>query len=237
MSKMDNKAKIAIIGGGVAGASSALYFGQLGLDVTLFEKDESLISGPPWCHLHAGGNLYREISDAQCVALLKQSIDFLRFYPYVVDYRPTVIVLPITDSSTPEALLPRLELLTREYEAYIAKDSKNEVLGTPENYYQIYTKETILLLREKELVKTPKTSDEWMIPVAKNLDLEKVQFPLILVQEYGLNLFRLAAGTSLTLESLDNVTLHTNCIVHNVQKNFEVNGYDVSFIKNDNSFY
>ncbi|MEN8727108.1 MAG: FAD-dependent oxidoreductase [Sulfurovum sp.] len=229
----DNKAKIAIIGGGAAGSSAALYFGQLGLNVTLIEKDESLVSGPPWCHLHAGGNLYREISDAQCITLLKQSIDFLRFYPFVVDYRPTVIVLPTTDSSTPEALLPRLELLTNEYKAHIAKDPKNEVLGKPENYYQIYTKEDIKCLREKELAKRPKTSDEWMVPVAKNIDLDKVQFPLIMVQEYGLNLFRLAAGAEMTLEALDSVTLHTNSIVYNVQQNFETEGWNISYVKED----
>lgn len=231
----DTSKKIAIIGGGVAGASAAIYFGGLGLNVTLFEKDESLISGPPWCHLHAGGNLYREISDAQCVSLLKQSIDFLRFYPFVVDYRPTVIILPTTDSSTPEALLPRLEMLTREYEAHIAKDPDNEVLGKPENYYKIYSKEQIEALKEKEVVKTPKTSDEWMIPVAKNIDLDKVQFPLILVQEYGLNLFRLAAGSALMLESMENVTLNTQSIVHNVQKNFEREGWDISYVKDDDS--
>ena len=229
----DNKAKIAIIGGGVAGSSAALYFGQLGLNVTLFEKDASLVSGPPWCHLHAGGNLYREISDAQCITLLKQSIDFLRFYPFVVDYRPTVIVLPTTDSSTPRALLPRLELLTAEYKAHIAVDPKNEVLGKPENYYQIYTKEDIKRLREKELAKTPKTSDEWMVPVAKNIDLDKVQFPLIMVQEYGLNLFRLAAGAEMTLEALDSVTLHTNSIVYNVQQNVDTEGWNISYVKDD----
>jgi hypothetical protein len=229
----DNKAKIAIIGGGVAGSSAALYFGQLGLNVTLFEKDASLVSGPPWCHLHAGGNLYREISDAQCITLLKQSIDFLRFYPFVVDYRPTVIVLPTTDSSTPSALLPRLELLTAEYKAHIALDPKNEVLGKPENYYQIYTKEDIKRLREKELAKRPKTSDEWMIPVAKNIDLDKIQFPLIMVQEYGLNLFRLAAGAEMTLEALDSVTLHTNSIVYNVQQNVETEGWNISYVKDD----
>ncbi|RUM70980.1 MAG: FAD-dependent oxidoreductase, partial [Sulfurovum sp.] len=87
---IDKKVKIAIIGGGVAGATTALYLGKREVDVTLFEKEPSLVSGPPFCHLHAGGNLYREISDEQCLKLLKQSIDFLRFYPFVVDYRPTV---------------------------------------------------------------------------------------------------------------------------------------------------
>ena len=235
MIEKNKKAKIAIVGGGVAGASAALYFGQLGLDVTLFEKETSLVSGPPFCHLHAGGNLYREISDTQCVTLLKQSIDFLRFYPFIVDYRPTVIVLPLSDSGTPEALLLRLDLLTREYEALIAQDADNKVLGESENYYKRYDRSEIEVLKQQELVKTPKNCDEWMIPVAKNIDLNNVQFPLIMVQEYGLNLFRLAAGTALMLESLESVTLHMESIVHNIQKNCTNDAWIVSYLKEDKS--
>lgn len=235
MIKKDSKAKIAIVGGGVAGASAARYFGNLGLNVTLFEKEEGLISGPPFCHLHAGGNLYREISDAQCVALLKQSIDFLRFYPYIVDYRPTVIVLPISDSSTPAALLPRLKLLTKEYETLISQDADNKVLGESKDYYRTYDHTELVALKAKEIVNKPASCDEWMISVAKNIDLDKVQFPLIMVQEYGLNLFRLAAGVSLSLEHMSSVTLHTESIVHNVQKACDDDGWIVSYVKNDSS--
>ncbi|MEA3455117.1 MAG: FAD-dependent oxidoreductase [Campylobacterota bacterium] len=212
------EAKIAIIGGGVAGASMALYLGQLGLKVTLFEKRESLVSGPPFCHLHAGGNLYREISDEQCITLLKQSIDFLRFYPFIIDYRPTVIALPVSDSGTPDALLARLELLRQEYEALIQADPDNKVLGESSEYYRLYEREQVELLRHKPVTTQPKTSDEWMIPVAKNIDLDKVQFPLIMVQEYGLNLFRLAAGSSLALEQIESATMRTKTIVTNVEE-------------------
>ena len=66
MNKKD-KISVAIIGAGVAGSTAALYFGQLGLNVTVFEKESSLVSGPPFCHLHTGGNLYPEISDEQCL--------------------------------------------------------------------------------------------------------------------------------------------------------------------------
>lgn len=218
---MLKKAKIAIIGGGVAGASTALYLGQLGLDVTLFEKEPSLVSGPPFCHLHAGGNLYREISDKQCVTLLKQSIDFLRFYPFVVDYRPTVIALPTTDSGTPDALLPRLKLLTKEYETLINADENNKVLGESAHYYKLYEKEDLERLKKYSIVEKPKTSDEWMIPVAKNINLDKVQFPLIMVQEYGLNLFRLASGATLALQQLESVNLRTKTTVTNIQENKE----------------
>jgi len=236
MKNNHKKPKIAIIGGGVAGSSAALYFGHLGLNVSLFEKEKSLISGPPFCHLHAGGNLYREISDAQCVTLLKQSIDFLRFYPFIVDYRPTVIVLPLSDKTTPEALLPRLELLTAEYESLIKKDKENEVLGQSQNYFKSYTREQVESLAEKETVLTPKSCDEWMIPVAKRIDLDKVQFPLIMVQEYGLNLFRLAAGTSLVLEDLETVKLHTQSIVYNIQKMGDNAGWELAYIKKEESF-
>ena len=234
---INEKAKIAIVGGGVAGSSIALYLGQLGLNVTLFEKETSLVNGPPFCHLHAGGNLYREISDEQCIKLLKQSIDFLHFYPFVVDYRPTVIVLPRSDSSRPDALLPRLELLKGEYEALIAADVNNKVLGESSDYYKLYSRDEIELLKEQSIVVKPQSSDEWMIPVAKNIDLDKVQFPLIMVQEYGLNLFRLAAGASLALEELDSVTLRTKTIVSNIQEKCNSNAWNITYIKEDETHH
>jgi len=227
--------KIAIIGGGVAGATTALYLGRRGVKVTLFEKESTLVSGPPFCHLHAGGNLYREISDEQCVKLLKQSIDFLRFYPFVVDYRPTVIALPTTDKGTPENLLARLDLLTHEYAKLIEEDANNKVLGEPNAYYRCYSKEAMEALKERAMVERPHSMDEWMIPVAKNMALNKVQFPLIMVQEYGLNLFRLAGGVSVSLKELSSVTLKTNTIVHNLQKESISDSWELFYIENDES--
>ncbi len=230
-----NKAKIAIVGGGVAGSTAALYFGELGLDVTLFEKESSLICGPPFCHLHAGGNLYREISDAQCLALLRQSIGFLRYYPYCVDYRPTVIALPATDKTSPQELMPRLKLLQNAYAELIKKDAANEVLGKPDTYFKLYSKEKLESLRSQNLPTNPSTNDEWMISVAKHIDFEQVQFPLILVQEYGLNLFRLSAGLSLSLENNTHVTLHTSSIVHNIQRSCKSGKWQLSYVKDEQS--
>ncbi len=225
--------KIAIIGGGVAGATTALTLGEMGADVTLFEQEPSLISGPPFCHLHAGGNLYREISDSQCVALLRQSIAFLRRYPFCVDYRPTVIATLVTDKADPTALLPRLQLLVKEYKALIAQDAANAVLGDPETYYRTYDKETLLKLREQEPLATPHTDDEWMIPVARSIDLEKMKFPLMMVQEYGLNLFRLAAGVSLMLKELPTVTLQLQSKVTAISP--KERGWEITYKKEGTS--
>ncbi|MEA3499365.1 MAG: FAD-dependent oxidoreductase [Campylobacterota bacterium] len=212
-------AKIAVIGAGVAGATAALYLGEIGLDVTLFEEKPDLVSGPPFCHLHAGGNLYREIPDSQCITLLKESIDLLRFYPHSIDYRPTVIIIPKNDNIDPKELHPRLKKLQNEYQQLINSDIKNKVLGESKNYFKFYNRDEIEEIKNKQIVKQPKTLDEWMIPVSKNIDLDKVKFPFVIVQEYGLNLFRLCASVSLSLESLSNCDTKTDTKVINITKN------------------
>ncbi|MDN5621091.1 MAG: FAD-dependent oxidoreductase [Psychrobacter sp.] len=208
--------RVGILGGGTAGSTIAIRLAALGLETYLFEKKKSLIDGPPMCHLHAGGNLYREIPDEDCVALLKQCIDILRLYPYTIDVRPTVFAVPTRDEGLPEDLLPRLDILTEAYQELIEQDVNNKVLGEPEDYYQLYSHEQLLELSEREQVEVPSTVDEWMIPVAKYLDLNKVKFPLIVVQEYGWNIFRLAASAQLALEEYDHAHVFTDTTVQKV---------------------
>ena len=228
------KAKIAVVGGGIAGTTIALYLSEIGLDVKLFEKGTSLVNGPPICHLHAGGNLYREISDEQCVTLLKESIDLVRFYPNAVDYRPTVIAVPKNDSGTPKELYKRLNLLHNEYEALIQSDSKNKVLGDSSHYYKLYDKKELELLREKKAPKKPMNLDDWMIPVAKNIDFNMLQFPLVIVQEYGLNLFRLSASVSLALESKNNCEVLLKHKVTDIKKS-QNDTWSISYKNEDES--
>jgi len=159
--------KVAIVGGGVAGVTTALALGNLGLDVTLFEKKKTLISGPPFCHLHAGGNLYREIPTKDCITLLRQSIDFAKLYPFAIDKRPTIFATPTYDPNNPLDLIDRLNTLKDEYKKLVAKDSSNLVLGNPDNYYEIFSKEQLLEIAKKDIVATPKTNEEWLIPFAK----------------------------------------------------------------------
>ena len=233
MSTIKNNVKIAIVGGGIAGSSIAIYLGKLGLNVTLFEKNDSIVSGPPICHLHAGGNLYREISNTQCITLLKESIDLLKLYPNSIDYRPTVLAVPKEDGGKPEDIYDRLELLKIEYKKLIKQDNSNEVLCSSDDYFKIYDKETVEYLKTKDIVKNPSNFDEWMIPVAKNLDFEKLKFPLIMVQEYGLNIFRLSASAVLMLENINTAKLLTNTKVTNIIEDKVKDGYIVEYENND----
>jgi hypothetical protein len=190
--------KVAIIGGGITGSSIAMYFKNLGVDVTLFEKND-LISGPPICHLHAGGNLYREITLKEKIALLKESVNFIRLYPQAIDYRPTVVVVPKEDEGDPNDLIETLEILKNEYKKLVKIDEKNKVLGEVEDYYKLFYRDDLEKLKSKKIVKNPKTLEEWMIPFAKKVDLDNIKYPVILVQEFGVNVFRLAAIAKMVL--------------------------------------
>ncbi len=216
--------KVGIIGGGVAGSTIAIRLAALGVETYLFESKASLIDGPPMCHLHAGGNLYREIPDNDCVELLKQSIDMLRMYPHSIDVRPTIIAIPKRDEGNPEDLLPRLQLLTREYEAMITADPANKVLGEAEDYYRLYDRQQLQALLEANDSdpslfpegQIPQELDHWVVNAAKHLNLDKLKFPIVAVQEYGWNIFRLAASAQIALGCYPNAHLLLNTQVINV---------------------
>ncbi|WP_448247786.1 FAD-dependent oxidoreductase [Thalassotalea agariperforans] len=207
---LNSETKVAIIGGGVAGSTIALRFAELGIDTTLIEKGPSLVNGPPICHLHAGGNLYREISDEQCLTLLQQSIDTVKVYPHSVNIRPTVIALPLTDQGKPADLLPRLELLRAKYAALVAQDKSNKVLGEPEDYFRFYSRAELESLREQPIPTYAQQESDWLIAFAQKVDLARLQFPVLLVQEYGLSAFRFAAIASLAIEKLPSCHLQSN---------------------------
>ncbi|EPR4992605.1 FAD-dependent oxidoreductase [Vibrio navarrensis] len=201
---------IAVVGGGVAGATAAIHFSELGYAVTLIEKGPSLVNGPPICHLHAGGNLYREISTQQCIDLLKQSIDSVRLFPASINIRPTIIAVPRSDAGEAEELLPRLAIIREAYRDLVREDARNQVLGEPDDYFKLYSKADLARLARLTQPEQPKTFDDWCIPFAKNTDLEQLKYPVIMVAEYGWSVFRLSAIATLALERFPASTVMCN---------------------------
>lgn len=225
---LSSDVKIAIIGGGVAGSTIALRFAELGIDTTLIEKGPSLVNGPPMCHLHAGGNLYREISDEQCLTLLKQSIDTVKVYPHSINVRPTVIALPKADNGQPEDLLPRLKKLRNRYSELVAQDNRNKVLGEVSNYFRFYSRDEIDALANKPIPAKAKKNSDWLISFAQHVDLDSLKFPVLLVQEYGWSAFRMAAITSLAIERLPSCHLQMSSQVIAITRQDNESGWQVS---------
>ncbi|MGR4989305.1 FAD-dependent oxidoreductase [Vibrio rotiferianus] len=222
---------IAIVGGGVAGSTAAIHFAELGFKVSVIEKGVSLVNGPPICHLHAGGNLYREISEEQCLDLLTQSIDTIRLYPHTLNARPTIIAVPHTDGGDPEALLSRLETIKQAYQTLVAQDERNQVLGKPDEYYKLYSKEALLDLAKQIQPEHPQTINDWCIPFAQHADLDALKYPVVAVQEYGWSVFRLAAVANMTLAHLPNVDVITQAEL--VQSNWNGSDWSLTYINGD----
>ena len=110
---------IGVIGGGVSGVVTALELAKNGVETVLFEQKNSVVNGPPFCHLHAGGNLYPDISDEQCRILMKQSIEMARLFPQSIDKRPTFISIPKTQKYDVNKIQSRLEMLVEYYKTLI----------------------------------------------------------------------------------------------------------------------
>ncbi|WP_179352682.1 FAD-dependent oxidoreductase [Winogradskyella vidalii] len=245
MSKIYN---VGVIGGGVSGVVIALELAKYGVDTVLFEQRESVVNGPPFCHLHAGGNLYPDISDEQCKVLMKQSIEMARLFPQSIDKRPTFISVPKTAKYDLDKIKNRLNMLVDYYETLIDEDPLNEILGAPKDYYKTYSKADLEALSEQPTHKNPKTSDEWLSNTIKLIDYEKLKTPVILVQEYGWNLFRLAAQAQLALDKTNQCELNINTTVTNIKDvrnenldyNWEINTekdvYKVNYLVNSCGF-
>ncbi len=214
---MNKVYSVGIIGGGVSGVVIALQLAELGIDNVLFEQKENVVNGPPFCHLHAGGNLYPDISDEQCRVLMKQSIEMARLFPQSIDERPTFISVPKTESYQVDHIEDRLNMLVDYYKKLIKEDSSNEVLGAPEDYYKIYSEEDLENLAKQPTVERPNSPDEWMGNAAKLVDYKQLKMPVVLVQEYGWNLFRLGAQAQLALNKTDKCTLKLNTEVENIK--------------------
>lgn len=214
---MDKAYSVGIIGGGVSGVVIALQLAELGIDSVLFEQKGNVVNGPPFCHLHAGGNLYPDISDEQCRTLMKQSIEMARLFPQSIDERPTFISVPKTENYEIDHIEDRLDMLVTYYKKLIEEDPLNAILGPPEDYYKIYSKEDLDALAEQPTIKRPTSPDEWMTNAAKLIDYSQLKMPVLLVQEYGWNLFRLAAQAQLALESTNKCTLKLNTKVENIK--------------------
>lgn len=245
---MNDIYSVGIIGGGVSGVVIALQLAELGINNVLFEQKNNVVNGPPFCHLHAGGNLYPDISDEQCRILMKQSIEMARLFPHSIDERPTFISVPKTENYRVDHIEERLDMLVDYYKELIEEDSSNAILGAPEDYYKIYSEEDLEYLAKHSTIKRPISLDEWMTNAAKLIDYSQLKMPVVLVQEYGWNLFRLGAQAQLALNRTDKCTLKLNAKVESIKDvrnqnlgyNWEIDTkdsiYKVDYLVNSSGF-
>lgn len=217
--------KIAIIGGGISGITSAIKFAQnKNNHIDIFEKRGCILKGPPYCHLHAGGILYPEISLEDAQTLLKDSIQFANRFGNCLNYRPTVVAYRSTSHYSAESLVFKCKVNKLDYEF-----SSSQPFGHVDNFYAVYQLSD--MIHYKKYGKLPESDDigrafhdSYVEQFCKLLDdIHTIKYPFVSVNEPGIDQSKVE--TQLTKE----LSIHKNInIMTNKEANIdEMTSYDV----------
>jgi len=236
---MSTTKNILIIGGGISGCLTALELSNnKNYTIHLYEKNTTLLTGPPYCHLHAGGFLYPDMNIHDCQELLYDSILFASKFPNYLFKRPTIIAYNISSNYSTDTLLYKAQIL--QYIYYI---HKQYIFGPPHSYYATYTKNDIIFA--KKYGKFQNTinlyHDKYALQFIQLLDdINSIKYPIISVCEYGIDQDKLKHNIINTIESTSNIKVFYNqTITHNsytqqYDKIINASGWQ-SYLQNNNN--
>ncbi len=186
--------KIAIIGGGISGITTAIHLANEipKCEIVVFEKKKEILSGSPYCHLHAGGFLYPDISFQDAQILLEQSLLFSMYFPNSIIHRPTIIAYNKNSPYVPKQLLHKSNLIKYQYTTWVHKYNIYP-LGSPEQFYASYTLDdyTYFKLHHK-LPYTDEINRQYHDPYVENFfkllhNPDDIKFPFISICEFGID--------------------------------------------------
>lgn len=204
--------KIAIIGGGISGITSAIKFAQNKHNrIDIFEKRSFILKGPPYCHLHAGGILYPEILLEDAQILLRDSIQFANRFNTCLNYRPVIVAYHIASKYSTESLVFKCKVNKLDYEF-----SPIHPLGKVENFYAVYQLSD--MIHYKKYGKLPESNDvgrafhdPYVEQFCKLLDdIYSIKYPFVSVNELGIDKDKVEEQLIRELSTYKNINIVTN---------------------------
>ena len=217
--------RIAIIGGGISGITSSIKLAQnKNNQIDVFEKRPYILKGPPYCHLHAGGILYPEISLRDAQQLMNDSIEFANYFGNCLDYRPTVVAYRSTSKYSTQSLLFKCKVNKVNYQF-----SKGTYpLGPVNNFYAVYHLSDMIYF--KKFGKLPESDDigrnyhdKYVEQFCKLLDdIYSIKYPFVSVCEPGIIQSKVEEHLIKDVKKYNNINILTNT---NVEVK-ELNNYD-----------
>lgn len=236
---MYNKSKdIYIIGGGISGCLTAIELSKYKhLNIHLFEKENDLLTGSPFCHLHAGGMLYPMISIEESKQLLYDSLEFAQMFNDCLERRPTIIAYNKNTKYDIRKLILKCKTMKYYYSVWSNNNNNLLPLGSIDNYFETYTKEDILNFKHGNLHKN-NFHDPYIKTFSKLIkNIDDIQYPIVSVKEYGINLDLIKTKIKLLIKNNKQISLYTNTQITNLN-NFDNNiiinatGYNINSIYN-----
>lgn len=203
---------IAIIGAGISGITSAIKLAQnKNNHVHIYEKRNCILKGPPYCHLHAGGILYPEISIKDAQQLLDDSILFADYFKDCLEIRPTVVAYRSESKYDTKDLIFKCKINKINYQF-----SHRQPFGKVENFYAVYTKNDMTYFKLNG--KLPESDDfgrkyhdKYVETFCKLMDnIEGIKYPFVSVCEPGINQDKVESYLINQLASYSNIKIFLN---------------------------
>lgn len=199
---------VAIVGAGIGGTVAALKLAQLGIRVDLYEQNNGILSESSAiaAHLYSGVQYFADIPQKSIKQLMLDAILFAKILPFALVPRPTVIALAKEDKRRPEELEETCKSVQEIYYQSIQDDPANKVFGCPSRFYETYTRKSVQW-----------TQNKWIRSFAKYTDLERLQFPIFLVNEFGLDMRSARSHLKELLDVEKSISLHLSTEVNSLQ--------------------
>lgn len=213
---------IAIIGGGIGGVLACIKLNDTkDYKITIFEKENELLSGPPYCHLHSGGFLYPLLPLDECKELLVHSLLFADFFDDCIIKRPTIIAYRRDEPKyNTISLLEKCEFIQKEYSRL-----NNLILGPTNEYFAVYNKYDMEFCKKNGYLPknhdslSRKKHDIYVTQFCKNLhDINIIKYPFVSVNEYGINQEKVKYKVNDYFIKNKNITVYKNYNVNHVEK-------------------
>ncbi|NBU34289.1 hypothetical protein EB118_07000 [bacterium] len=181
--------KVAVVGGGIGGIFTAIQLAKDPcIEVDVYERNEGILKGPPYCHLHAGGFLYPDISIMDAQALFHHAMLFAEYFKDALIERPCIIAYNAAAPYNTNDLLYRCKVI--EYLYNCLKSIHKTPFGPVDQFYCVYTQRDVEYYREhgKLAVNTGRSHDPYVETFIKSLkDPDSIKYPFVSVLEYGID--------------------------------------------------
>ncbi|NDC95017.1 hypothetical protein EB118_14880 [bacterium] len=215
--------RIAVVGAGVGGVYAAICcakaFREPGsrgsnVHIDVYEKGNSILNGPPYCHLHAGGFLYPEISTIDAQILFQHAIEFALEFPDALQHKPCIIAYNKKSKYVANDLVYKCKVIHYLYNCYYKTFGKTP-FGPIDNFYYVYQRKDVDYYLKHGTFNVQNTFHD---PYAKKfidalVDINSIKYPFISVCEYVINQNMIEQTLADNFFRQPNITLYTNTFV------------------------
>lgn len=227
---LSNK-KVAIVGGGIGGVFTAIQLAKRqNTKVDVYEKNNGILQGPPYCHLHAGGFLYPEISTIDSQALFCHAAMFAEYFSEAIVRRPCIIAYNKHSNYNTFDLLHKCKVIKYLYNCWHGLHGSTP-FGPIDNFYCAYYKDDVIYYKENGCMPSNdnpanKFHDQYASAFFELLDdIDSIKYPFVSVCEFIID--QAAVESQLVNEfNKCDITLHKNTFVQNILQQLQSH-YDV----------